>query len=41
MLGMCVIPLYNIVDAPLGVGINARLPFDVTKVRDIADLVFL
>jgi hypothetical protein len=32
MLGMCVIPLYNIVDAPLGIGINARLPFDVTKV---------
>ena len=32
MLGMCVIPLYNIIDAPIGIGINARLPFDVFKV---------
>ena len=32
MIGMTVIPLYNIIDAPIGIGINARLPFDVTKV---------
>jgi len=31
MIGMSVIPLYNIVDAPIGIGVNARLPFDVTK----------